>query len=288
MSRPVPVVRQPPAAGVAAPADRRFRRSGFRPDRRRLGRTLVRIAAWLVPGAAGIGAAMWLLSALLHAELLSVQHVAVRGNVRLTSGEVETLMDGVRGENIFQVDFERYRRRVMDSPWVADVTLGRILPATIDVRVTERTPLAIARLGEQLYLVDDTGVIIDEYGAQYHDFDLPIVDGLVSVPSTEGPLVARSRVNLTSAFLQALRSQPELGRRLSQLDVSNPHDAVVMFDNEPVWLHLGESQFIERLKTYFELAPMFKDRFREIDYVDLRFDTRVFVRAHGRPAGQGE
>jgi cell division protein FtsQ len=244
----------------------------------------VRAAAWLLPAAGGVGVASWLFGALLQAELLAVQHIVVRGNVRLTSGEVQALLDGIRGENIFQVDFDRYRRRVMDSPWVADVTLGRILPATIEVRVVERTPLAIARLGEQLYLVDDTGIIIDEYGAQYRDFDLPIVDGLVSVPSTTGPLVDRGRVQLTSAFLQALRSQPDLGRRLSQMDVSNAHDAVVMFDHDSVWLHLGESRFIERLRTYLELVPMLNEHFREIDYIDLRFDNRVFVRSHGRGA----
>lgn len=283
MSRSIDLSRRSPAAaGVAAPADKRFRRSGFRPDRRRLGRTLIRLAAWLAPGVAGLAAAFWGFSVLVHAELLSVQNVSVHGNVRLSVGEVLALMDGVKGENIFQVDFERYKRRVMDSPWVADVTLARILPATIDVRVFERTPLAIARLADQLYLVDDTGVIIDEYGAQYRDFDLPIVDGLVSTPSTAGPLVDRARVRLTDAFLRALRAQPGLGRRLSQLDVANPHDAVVMFDNDPVWLHLGEDRFIERLKTYIELMPMLKERFGQVDYIDLRFDDRVFVHSRGR------
>ena len=32
----------------------------------------------------------------------------------------------------------------------------------------------------QLYLVDASGDVIDEFGPQYAEFDLPIVDGLVA------------------------------------------------------------------------------------------------------------
>ncbi|MEO8071349.1 MAG: FtsQ-type POTRA domain-containing protein [Acidobacteriota bacterium] len=276
--------RMPTTAGVAVPADKRFRRPDLRPDRRRIGRTVIRAVRWVLPALLMIAGTGWLGHLALHSSLLAVQHISVRGNARLSAGEVETLIDGIRGENIFQVDFEHYRRRVMDSPWVADVTLWRVLPATIEVRVTERVPMAVARLGQQLYLVDDAGVVIDEYGAQYRDLDLPIVDGLVSSAATEGPLVDTDRVRLTDALLASLESRPDLKARLSQIDVANAHDALVMFDNDPAWLHLGERDFTARLRTYLELAPTLKERFSDIDYVDLRFEERVFVHPRGRTA----
>ena len=136
--------------------------------------------------------------------------------------------------------------------------------------------------GQQLFLVDDAGVIIDEYGAAYRDLDLPIVDGLVSSPAGKGPLVDHGRVAVTAAFLAALAERPDLSRRLSQVDVANAHDIVVMFDHDPVWLHLGDDQFVERLNRYLELVPTLQERFVDIDYVDLRFGERVFVRSRGR------
>jgi len=269
-------------AGVSAPSDRRFRRSEFNVDRRRVGRALVRAIKWTLPALALCAGGLWFVSVVLHARVLSVDHIVVRGNARLSTGEVQTLLDGLQGENIFQVDFEAYRRRLLDSPWVADVTLWRVLPATIEVRVVERSPTAIARLGHQLYLVDETGVVIDEYGAEYRDIDLPIVDGLMSSPSADGPLVDGDRMRLTNAFLDALGARPDLERRLSQVNVSRPHDVLVMFDTDPIWLHLGEDKFVERLRTYLELMPTLKDRFVGVDYVDLRFDQRVFVHSRGR------
>jgi cell division protein FtsQ len=283
MSRRAPGSRRvPPAAGVAAPADKRFRRSDVRPARRRLGQTLVLVVRWGFPALAALAVCAWAVETVMHSQIMIVQHLTVRGNQRLSTGQVESLVEGLRGQNIFQVDFDRYRERIMESPWVADVTLSRVLPSTIVIRVTERTPMAVARLGPQLYLLDDTGVIIDEYGAAYHDLDLPIVDGLLASAPAGGPRSDADSVRLADVLLTSLGTRADLGRRLSQVDVSNAHDAVVMFDDDPAWLHLGDEQFTERLNTYLELVPTLRERFHDIDYVDLRFGERVFVHARGR------
>ena len=154
-------------AGVAAPADRRFRRSGLRPEQRRVGRTIAARGQVDRPALAVVAAAgFWLTGVVLHARMLTVQHVA-RARQRPAVGRRR------RGAGRRHPRREHLPRRlrartgsgVLDSPWVADVALSRVLPSTIEVRVVERTPMAIARLGQQLYLVDDAGVIIDEYGA---------------------------------------------------------------------------------------------------------------------------
>jgi cell division protein FtsQ len=283
MSRPtIGQRRVPAAAGVAVKTDRRFHRSGMRPERRRIWRSFARMLKWAACVALVVGGGAWLADIVLHARMLEVHDIRVRGNVRLSDGEVHSLVDGLRGKNIFTVDFETYRRRVLDSPWVSSVALSRVLPSTIDVRIVERTPMAIARVGQQLFLVDDTGVIIDAHSSDYPDLDLPIVDGLVASPGAAGPLVDRDRITVTASFLAALDTRPDLSRRLSQVNVANAHDVVVMFDHDPVWLHLGDSDFIERLNTYLELAPTLGERFAEMDYVDLRFGERIFVRPRGR------
>jgi cell division protein FtsQ len=274
----------PPAAGVAA-ADKRFRRSEVRPGRRRRARELAwRIGRWAVPAIAIVAGGLWLSTAVLGASWLRVSRIVVRGNERLPAAHVEALVAGMVGENILQVDFEKYRLHALESPWIASVTLWRQLPSTIEVRVVERTPMAIARLGQQLFLVDDAGVIIDEYDARYRHFDLPIVDGLLRSPSNREPVADADRVRLTGAVLAAIAGRPDLRARLSQVDVSRAHDAAVMFDSDSVWLHLGEERFLERLTAYLELAPTLRERFAGIDYIDLRFEDRIFVRSAGEQA----
>ena len=43
-------------------------------------------------------------------------------------------------------------------------------------------------------------------------------------------------------------------------------------------IYLGEEQFLPRLKGYLDLASALRERVPDIDYVDLRFDERIYVR----------
>ena len=264
-------------AGVAAPADRRFRRPDARlPARRRkLGQLAWRLARIALIGGVVLLVVAWIGRAFLQSRLLAVSHLVVRGNTRLSTGDVQSLLDGLSGQNILRVDFADYRRRLMDSPWVADAMMWRVLPSTVGVQIVERVPMAVARLGQQLYLVDENGVIIDEFGPEYREFDLPLVDGLVRPPSATGQAAANAAgVALTERFLDALRPQPDLRHRVSQIDVSDTRDVVALLNDSPTLLHLGDSRFVERLHMYLELAPTLAQQFKEVDSVDLRFDER--------------
>jgi cell division septal protein FtsQ len=43
-------------------------------------------------------------------------------------------------------------------------------------------------------------------------------------------------------------------------------------------VHLGQHRFVERLQRYQELHQELRARVPEIEYVDLRFDDRLYVR----------
>jgi cell division septal protein FtsQ len=74
-----------------------------------------------------------------------------------------------------------------------------------------------------------------------------------------------------------VRAQPDLARRISQVDVSDPRDAVVVLDKDTVLVKLGDDRFVERLQAYVELAPALRERVPDMEYVDLRFVERMFV-----------
>jgi cell division septal protein FtsQ len=48
-------------------------------------------------------------------------------------------------------------------------------------------------------------------------------------------------------------------------------------------IFLGRDRFLPRLQTYLQLAPALRQRVAAIDYVDLRFDDRIYV----KPARRG-
>jgi hypothetical protein len=83
---------------------------------------------------------------------------------------------------------------------------------------------------------------------------------------------------LAGRVIGALRERPELLDKVSLIDVTNPHDAVLMLEGDTALLHLGEEAFAERLQQYFDLGEALRERVAVIDYVDLRFPERLYVR----------
>ena len=236
--------------------------------------------------AAGLSFGAWAAAVELPAApFLAIDEVVVRGNEQLTAGEVLALMPGLRGAGILSVDLEDHRRRLSASPWLAGGTLRRRLPSTVEVFVTERRPVALARFGGRLFLLDACGAVVDGYGPRYAHFDFPIVDGLAA----EGERAAEvdpERMALAVRLLAELAERPDVLDTVSQIDVADPRNAVVLLDDDVVLLQLGAERFVPRLRLYAELAPRLREEVRGIDEVDLRFAPRVYVRDRAVPAGR--
>ena len=265
---------------VRAPAEKNFRRARIRPGRRKGWRAVIgwrhirRVLAVSIVAYAAYRA----FDLVVSASPLQVNRIAVRGNVRLSSGEVQALTDGLRGSSILLANLESYRRKLLESPWVADVALRRVLPSTVEVFVSERRPVGLCRLGDDLFLVDRQGTVIDQFGPKYAEFDLPIIDGLVRAPDAGKPTIDPARAELAARVIDALSGRRDLAKRVSQIDVRDVRDAVVLLEDDPALLHVGDDRFLERLQAYLDLAPTLRERVPEIDYVDMRFEERVYVR----------
>ena len=268
---------------IPAPSDKRFRRAHVSPTRKR-GRWDVswkRVAHISVVTAFVTYACYRGVDVLLATDALTVTRITVSGNTKLSRGEVVALLDGMRGRNMVFLDLEDWRQKLTGSPWVADAALRRVLPGTVDVFISERLPMGIARIADALYLIDEHGAIIDEFGPNYADFDLPIIDGLSAAPQDGGALIDDGRATLAAKLLASVRDHPGLAKRVSQIDVSDQRDVVVILKGDTAMVRVGEDQFAERLQSYVDLSPALRERVPDIDYVDLRFDERVYVRPQG-------
>lgn len=267
-------------SAVATPTDKRFKRAHVKPARKRtasaqyvwLGMRIAMVLAVL--GYGGYRSAT-LISA---SGALQIGHMTVRGHERMSIGEVLALVEGLRGQNILGVNLDEWQQKLLSSPWVESASIRRVLPSSVEITVHERKPMGIGRLGNAMYLIDAKGIIVDEYGPAYADIDLPIIDGLAASPQDGGSLIDLPRAEFASRVISALAGRPEMLKKVSQLDVSDLHDAVVILDDDTALLRLGDAQFVNRLQQYLDLAPALRERLSDIDYVDLRFDERLYVR----------
>jgi cell division protein FtsQ len=98
-------------------------------------------------------------------------------------------------------DSRAAQRRIEALPWVATATIARILPDRVEVRITERTPIAIWQRSEHSFLIDATGRVLSEVAADTNA-QLPRVAG-------EGAAAAAAEL------LALLRAYPSLEQQMA-------------------------------------------------------------------------
>lgn len=266
---------------VNARREPHFRRAYVQPVRRRLIARRLAFFLHLAVLLAAAAGAVWSLQALRRTDILRIDTITVEGNRRLSPGEVAGLVEPLRGDNLLDADLEVGRANLLASGWIRDAMLRRVLPSAVHVTLEEREPVGLGRFGSRLYLIDAAGYVIDEFGPRFADLDLPVIDGLSA--GAGGAVVDARRAALATRLLAEVGGDRDLAPRLSQVDVANPHDAVVLLNGDPVRIHLGEQRFVARLRVYLDIVAVLRDAVRDIDYVDVRFERKVYV----GPAAEG-
>ena len=261
-------------------SDKRFRRAQVKPARKR-GKAYVfvkRVAQLAALGAAIMYGVARAPAFVARTRMLRVDRIVVDGTQRLSAGDVFAILTGLQGESVLLTNLDGWRRRLLASPWVRDAVLRRSLPSTVEVVIAERQPIGVARINGDMYLVDDRGVIIDQYGPQYAQFDLPVIDGLAASPGEGGTMTDAARADLAARVVASIAARPAIARRLSQIDVTDAHNASVILTGDSAVIGLGDDHFLARLESYIQLASALREQVTDIDYVDLRFEDRVYVR----------
>lgn len=98
--------------------------------------------------------------ALYTSSLFQVKSVEVVGNRHITTAQVRALAAVPPNATLLRFPAAAVAERVSASPWVADVSVSRVFPSGMRIRITERVPVAIVDAVETMWLVDGSGMII--------------------------------------------------------------------------------------------------------------------------------
>lgn len=274
-----------PEGGVN-PAGEQFLRSRVVP-RRGASRSVRAVLRWMgaAAGLAGlITAGFWTASAAGRAPELAVSRIRVEGNHHLSEGEILEALGLQQGSNILNLDLEALKQQLLGSPWIQDVQLTRVLPATLTLTVVERQPIGVAVL-DRLYLIDEEGSFLDEMGPRYAGLAPPLVHGLADA---KGRLVA-NRPELAGRVLWVLARDERLEAAVSEIDVTEGAGSIkVHLRHPPLTLLVGEEDLAARLVEILPLAEGIFERFPALRAVDLRFEGRIYLQLRAELSAEGE
>ena len=205
----------------------------------------------------------------------SSDNIDVVGNENVTKAQIMEVMGADIGRNIFFVPLSQQQAQLEQIPWVDSASVMRFVPNRLRVEVHERTPVAFARVGPRIFLIDAGGTLMEL--PPKHKYSFPVILGM----NPGEPISTRlPRMKTYNELIEELdASGAHYSQDLSEVDVSDLDDVKVRV-NDPqgdVLVELGNSDYLKRYRTYVSHVQEWRQQFQKLESVNLRYDNQVIV-----------
>ena len=213
----------------------------------------------------------------------SSDNIDVTGMQNVTKAQIMEVMGADIGRNILFIPLAQQKAQLEQIPWVETASVMRFVPNRLKVEIHERTPVAFARVGPRISLIDAGGTLMEL--PQKHKYSFPVILGM----NPGEPLSTRTpRMKAYNELVQELDSGgARYSQDLSEVDLSDLDNLKVRV-NDPagdVLVELGSSEYLKRYKTYVSHVQEWRQQFQKLESVNLRYDNQVIVNPdmEGRP-----
>ena len=242
-----------------------------------------RLVIFSVTGIAGATAAIYAARFLLYSPsmlLLKPDQITVSGNHAVSREAVLQPFARDRNRSVLQVPLDVRRSQLEQIAWVESASVERILPNHLRIELTERTPIALARNGNRLALVDAHGVLLDR--PQGEEFHFPLVSGVSEDIALEQ---REKRMQICQEFLKDIELV-RLGStdHVSEMDITNPNDLRVVMtglasqlDAQAVTIHFGSGEFTGKYKMLVDNFSQWQANAGHVQSIDLQYARQVVV-----------
>jgi cell division protein FtsQ len=226
---------------------------------------------------AGLGAA-WLYHYGEHSWRFRVEssdNIEVAGMQNVSKAQIMEVMGSDIGRNIFFIPLAQQKAQLEQIPWVESASVMRFVPNRLKVEIHERTPVAFARVGPRMSLIDAGGTLMEL--TPKHKYSFPVILGM----NPGEPLSTRApRMKTYAEMVRELDSGGgRYSQDLSEVDLSDLEDVKVRVNDSAgdVLVHLGSSDYLRRYKIYVTHAQGWRQQFQKLESVDLRYDNQIIV-----------
>jgi len=207
----------------------------------------------------------------------SSDQIEVAGAEHVAHAQIMEVVGGDIGRNIFFVPLAQRKQQLEQIPWVESASVMRFVPNRLRIEIHERTPVAFARIGSHIALIDAGGTLMELAPGSKRKYSFAVIAGM----NAGEPLSTRAaRMKNYNALVRELDSSgAHYSQELSEVDLSDPEDVKVLASdaNGEVLVHLGSGNYLQRYKTYVAHVQQWRQQFDKLESVDLRYDGQIIV-----------
>ncbi|MBU1105805.1 MAG: FtsQ-type POTRA domain-containing protein [Candidatus Riflebacteria bacterium] len=204
-----------------------------------------------------------------------IKTLEVIGNKSLNRENILKTAGLAPGLNLFKLDREEIKRRILTEPLVKDVKVDLDGLYNLKLIISERTPFLYAKVGTAFYEISDDGVIINTQG--YGEKDLPLITGLNLETSQVGDnLNSNDGYYIAHNWVKSLESR--ILEQISEINfksMQNPY--LILLSGEKVF-----PRSLEDFKNRYDFLRALLDNLRKNNvepiYLDMRAPNQIVVR----------
>jgi cell division protein FtsQ len=189
--------------------------------------------------------------------------IALSGNQQISREEVLAVAGITGNTSLVFLNVEDARERLKRNPWIADATVLKLYPGTLEISIRERAAFALWQKDRRLSVIADDGTVLEPY----------VAPGLIQLPLVVGSgaqLKAREFLSLLDqhpGLRDRMRAAIMVGERRWNLRLNNGIDVL-----------LPEVGVAEAIQQLMKLDVDKNLTSRDIVAIDLRLPDRVMVR----------
>ena len=207
----------------------------------------------------------------------SSDQIEVTGAEHVAHAHIMEVMGEDIGRNIFFVPLAQRKLQLEQIPWVESASVMRFVPNRLRIEIHERTPVAFARVGSHISLIDAGGTLMELGPGGKHKYSFAVIAGM----NAGEPLSSRAaRMKSYNQLVRELDSSgAHYSQGLSEVDLTDTEDVKVLAAdaNGEVLVHLGSGNYLQRYKTYVTHVQQWRQQFDKLESVDLRYDGQIIV-----------
>jgi cell division protein FtsQ len=205
-------------------------------------------------------------------------NLEIRGAVYANRGRIQNVFAPDFNASVFSMPLAERRRRLLAVDWVNTASVSRVWPHGIAVTVTERTPVAFAKLPiadtsrYRFSLIDIEGVLLSiPPRVRFH---LPVLSG-VTEEQTEAD--RRVRVKAMQHLLEDLGPQ---AKDISEINAASALEMRVIteIDGRAVELWIGDRHYRSRYRHFVNNYEEIRRHSEQASVFDLRLDDRILAK----------
>ncbi|MCX7793357.1 MAG: FtsQ-type POTRA domain-containing protein [Thermodesulfovibrionales bacterium] len=206
--------------------------------------------------------------------LFIIENIVIRGNHILSEADIKRIANIGYKRSLLDISSPQVYHRLIGSPWIKEAVIRKELPDKLIIWVEEASPQAIIKKDGRKFLIDDTGVLIEEL-----QDDSPMLLPLLEIDYENRELISEALL-----LLKEMRTM-NISAGESELIVtgSKKEDLTILVrqkgkGQDYLSIKIGHGSYREKLRRLVDFAPSIREKALRPYIIDLRFNERLIVR----------